>query len=38
MTTKLFPQLGIAKELEGKITNTGVAAVANGDAKIEIQR
>ena len=37
MTTKLFPQLGIAKELEGKITNTSVAAVANGDAKIAIQ-
>lgn len=37
MTTKLFPQLGIAKQLEDKITSTGVAAVAKGDAEIAIQ-
>lgn len=37
MTTKLFPQLGIARELVGKITNTGVAAVADGAAEIAIQ-
>ncbi len=37
MTAKLFPQLGIAEELAGKITNTGVAAVAKGDAEIAIQ-
>jgi molybdate transport system substrate-binding protein len=37
MTTKLFPQLGIAKQLEGKITNTGVAAIEKGDAEIAIQ-
>lgn len=37
MTRELFPRLGIAKQLEGKITNTGVAAVAKGDAEIAIQ-
>jgi molybdate transport system substrate-binding protein len=37
MTTKLFPQLGIVKQLEGKITNTGAAAVEKGDAEIAIQ-
>ena len=37
MVNKLFPQLGIGKALEGKITNTGVAAVASGDAEIAIQ-
>jgi molybdate transport system substrate-binding protein len=37
MTTKLFPQLGIASAIEGKITHTGVAAVANGESEIAIQ-
>ena len=37
MTAKLFPKLGIAAELAQKITNTGVAAVAKGDAEIAIQ-
>jgi molybdate transport system substrate-binding protein len=37
MTSTLFPRLGIASELAGKITNTGVAAVAKGDAEIAIQ-
>ncbi len=37
MTAKLFPKLGIAGDLAGKITNTGVAAVAKGDAEIAIQ-
>jgi molybdate transport system substrate-binding protein len=37
MTNKLFPQLGIASEMAGKITNTGVAAVAKGDAEFAIQ-
>jgi molybdate transport system substrate-binding protein len=37
LTSKLFPQLGIARELSGKITNVGVAAVAGGDAEIAIQ-
>jgi molybdate transport system substrate-binding protein len=37
MMTKLFPQLGIADAIAGKITNTGVAAVAGGDAEVAIQ-
>lgn len=37
MTTKLFPQLGIANEVAGKITNSGVAAVARGEAEFAIQ-
>ncbi len=37
LATKLFSQLGIASEIAGKITNTGVAAVAKGDAEIAIQ-
>jgi molybdate transport system substrate-binding protein len=37
MTTKLFPQLGIGDELKAKTTNTGVAAVANGQAELAIQ-
>jgi molybdate transport system substrate-binding protein len=37
MTAKLFPQLGIASEIAGKITNTGVAAVASGEAEMAIQ-
>ena len=37
LVKKLFPQLGIAGEMAGKITNTGVAAVAKGDAEIAVQ-
>jgi molybdate transport system substrate-binding protein len=37
MMTKLFPQLGIADILAGKITHTGVADVANGNAELAIQ-
>jgi molybdate transport system substrate-binding protein len=37
MLTNLFPQLGIADRLAGKITNTGVADVANGNAELAIQ-
>ncbi|HTB18962.1 MAG TPA: substrate-binding domain-containing protein, partial [Bryobacteraceae bacterium] len=37
MTTTLFPRLGIANEIAGKITHTGVAAVAKGDAELAIQ-
>jgi molybdate transport system substrate-binding protein len=37
MTTKLFPQLGIADELKAKTTTTGVAAVASGQAELAIQ-
>src|SRR5580700_1701816 len=37
MTAKMFPQLGIASAIEGKITHTGVAAVANGESELAIQ-
>ena len=37
MVEKLFPQLGVAKEMAAKTTDTGVAAVARGDAEIAIQ-
>jgi molybdate transport system substrate-binding protein len=37
MMTKLFPQLGIADRLAAKITHTGVADVANGNAELAIQ-
>src|SRR5579864_8704183 len=37
LATKLFPQLGIAKEMAAKTTSTGVAAVAKGDAEIAVQ-
>ena len=37
MLTALFPRLGITSALADKITHTGVAAVAKGDAEIAIQ-
>jgi molybdate transport system substrate-binding protein len=37
MTTTLFPRLGITSEMAGKITHSGVAAVAKGDVEIAIQ-
>ena len=37
MKDKLFPQLGIAEQMSTKITSTGVAAVARGDAEIAAQ-
>ncbi len=37
MTTKMFPGLGIASAIAGKITYTGVAAVASGESEIAIQ-
>jgi molybdate transport system substrate-binding protein len=37
LTTKLFPRLGIADEIAKKLTTTGVAAVAKGDAEIAVQ-
>jgi len=37
MATKLFPQLGIDKDLAGKSSNAGIAAVAKGEAEIAIQ-
>jgi molybdate transport system substrate-binding protein len=37
MATKLFPQLGVDKEVAAKSSNAGIAAVAKGDAEIAIQ-
>ena len=37
MTTKMFPRLGIGSAISGKITHTGVAAVASGESEIAIQ-
>jgi molybdate transport system substrate-binding protein len=37
MLNKMFPLLGIAKEMAAKTTNDGVAAVAKGEAEIAIQ-
>jgi molybdate transport system substrate-binding protein len=37
MQMKLFPKLGIADKVAGKITNTGVADVAKGNAELAIQ-
>ncbi|MBI3493449.1 MAG: hypothetical protein HY047_16960 [Acidobacteria bacterium] len=38
MTTTLYLRLGIADEMAGKTTTSGVAAVARGDAEIGLQR
>jgi molybdate transport system substrate-binding protein len=37
MVEKLFPQLGLAKEMATKTTDIGASAVAKGDAEIAIQ-
>lgn len=37
MMNKLFPQLGIADQVAGKITHAGVADVAKGNAELAIQ-
>ena len=37
LTTILFPRLGIADEMAGKSTTSGVAAVVRGDAEIAVQ-
>ncbi|MGD1092371.1 MAG: substrate-binding domain-containing protein [Bryobacteraceae bacterium] len=37
LKTKLFPQLGIADQMAAKITASGVAAVAKGEAEIAVQ-
>jgi molybdate transport system substrate-binding protein len=37
MATKLFPQMGIAKEVAAKSSNAGIASVAKGEAEIAIQ-
>ena len=38
LTTKLFPQLGIADAMAGKISMTGAAAVGRGEAEIGLQQ
>jgi molybdate transport system substrate-binding protein len=37
VTTKLYPQLGIAEEMARKTTTSGAAAVARGDADLSVQ-
>jgi molybdate transport system substrate-binding protein len=37
MTTRLFPQLGIANQVAAKMTSEGVAAVSLGEAEITVQ-
>jgi molybdate transport system substrate-binding protein len=37
LMTKVFPKLGIAGEMTSKVTDTGVAAVARGEAEIAVQ-
>jgi molybdate transport system substrate-binding protein len=37
VTTRLYPQLGIADEMARKTTTSGAAAVARGDAEISVQ-
>lgn len=37
VTTKLYPQLGIADEMARKTTMSGATAVANGQAEISVQ-
>src|SRR5262245_16798013 len=38
LTTVLFPQLGIAREMQDKISTNGAAAVGRGEAEIGIQQ
>lgn len=38
LTTKLFPRLGIAQQMAGKISNSGAAAVGRGQAEIGLQQ
>jgi molybdate transport system substrate-binding protein len=37
VTTRLLPQLGIEKEMAGKISNRGLPAVASGEVEIALQ-
>jgi molybdate transport system substrate-binding protein len=37
MTDKLFPRLGIARELSGKIKDSGVDALVSGESEIAVQ-
>jgi molybdate transport system substrate-binding protein len=34
---KLFPRLGVARELSGKIKDSGIAALVNGESEIAVQ-
>ncbi len=38
LTTKLFPQLGIADAMKGKISMAGAAAVGRGEAEVGLQQ
>jgi molybdate transport system substrate-binding protein len=38
LTTKLFPQLGIAEQMSGKVVTSGAAAVSKGEAEIGLQQ
>jgi molybdate transport system substrate-binding protein len=38
LTTVLFPRLGIANEMKGKISTNGAAAVGRGEAEIGLQQ
>lgn len=38
LTTVLFPQLGIAEQMAGKISSSGAAAVGRGEAEIGLQQ
>lgn len=38
LTTKLFPKLGIADAMAGKISTSGAAAVSRGEAEIGLQQ
>ena len=38
LTSSLFPRLGIANEMAGKITTSGAAAVGRGEAEIGLQQ
>ncbi len=38
LTTRLFPRLGIADQMAGKITTSGAAAVGRGEAEIGLQQ
>jgi molybdate transport system substrate-binding protein len=38
LTTKLFPQLGIAEQMAGKVSTSGAAAVGRGEAELGLQQ
>ena len=38
LTTKLFPQLGIANEMASKTNMSGAAAVGRGEAEVGLQQ